>query len=50
MDKLGQRIIDDKARATELRERADRLEREARDCRRDAAEIIRLLEQAKWQR
>lgn len=49
MDKLGERLIADRARVEEMREKAERLEREARDLRRGAAEIERLAELARGQ-
>lgn len=50
MDKLGDRIVADKAQIASNRTRADLLERQAAALRREADEIERLLELARLQR
>jgi hypothetical protein len=50
MDELGQRIIRDTEAIAAKRDRASQLEAEARKLRRDADEMERLLELARFQR
>lgn len=50
MDELGNRIIDDRDAARIKRALADKFEREAKQLRREADEIERLLEIAREQR
>lgn len=47
MDRLGQRIVDDRSMIDFKRKQADILEREVAKLRRDANEIERLLELAR---
>lgn len=50
MDALGERIIRDQEAIRSKRADADRYEKLARELRREADEIARLMELARWER